>query len=413
MRIVVVGAGIAGLRCAQLLERAGHEVHVLEARGRVGGRLATVSLKEGFYEAGGEWIDADQARVLSLLAEFGLEPEPVDKRPSRLVFDAEECASDALWPDAEGAAARLGAASATATHGTLGELLDRCAETDRARWYLEAKALSDEGDDSDRIGLAGYFKFLKMYGGREGGEASAFRFPGGAQRLCEKIAATLARPPVLEREVLAVQSGESQVELWLRGGEVTMADRVVLAVPPGPLARIEIEPDWPQEKADAVASIGRAPLVKVALEFSEPFWEAKGWNGSAQSNRLFQQVWASGREGANVLDCYVCGRDAERLAAEPETAPKLCLGALEEIAPEAGRHFTGGTLFNWVHDPYSLGGFATLPPGAEQTPEILAKPIGALHFAGEHTAAWLGFIEGALESAERVAEEVRLEDHIR
>jgi len=75
MKVAVIGAGFAGLRAAQLLERNGISTAVYEARPRVGGRVHTVDHGDGVrYEAGGEWIDSDHHRVLGLTREVGVAP---------------------------------------------------------------------------------------------------------------------------------------------------------------------------------------------------------------------------------------------------------------------------------------------------------------------------------------------------
>jgi len=79
-----------------------------------------------------------------------------------------------------------------------------------------------------------------------------------------------------------------------------------------------------------------------------------------------------------------------------------------EVVPEARPHYLGGTIYDWARDRWAEGSFSHLKPrfvlgGMEH----VGTPVGRLFFAGEHTALWTGFIEGALESAERVAEEVK------
>ena len=94
MKVAIIGAGFSGLRAAMLLEQQGVSVTVFEARERLGGRCHTVVGEDGsVYEGGGEWIDADHARVLGLLREFGQEPVSRPEWPRRLPkFWAAACA---------------------------------------------------------------------------------------------------------------------------------------------------------------------------------------------------------------------------------------------------------------------------------------------------------------------------------
>jgi monoamine oxidase len=83
------------------------------------------------------------------------------------------------------------------------------------------------------------------------------------------------------------------------------------------------------------------------------------------------------------------------------------LGLLAGLFPAAEKCFTAGQIHDWTKDPFSRGGFSHLRPGyVMKHLRSIAQPEGRVHFAGEHTAAWSGFMEGALESAERVTEEV-------
>src|SRR5579859_4662270 len=101
MRVGVVGLGFAGLRAAALLERAGVEVELFEARTRPGGRMHCVHDKdEPLYEAGGEWIDADHHRALKLIRDHGLEPAAQTNWPQLLVHHGKRTVEHLVWSDA-------------------------------------------------------------------------------------------------------------------------------------------------------------------------------------------------------------------------------------------------------------------------------------------------------------------------
>jgi monoamine oxidase len=104
-----------------------------------------------------------------------------------------------------------------------------------------------------------------------------------------------------------------------------------------------------------------------------------------------------------VLCAYVCGEQAvawARIADPLHTG----LDQLATLFPEARRSFRGGAFHDWVSPPFSGGVHSHLPPGfVLRHLRHEALPAGRVHFAGEHTATWTGFMEGALESAERVA----------
>jgi monoamine oxidase len=111
-----------------------------------------------------------------------------------------------------------------------------------------------------------------------------------------------------------------------------------------------------------------------------------------------QQVWPIGR----VLVCYVNGRGVESLVAGGR-AVERSLEALCRVLPRARAHFVEGRVVDWRRQPYAGGGFPFVPVGATRR---AAPPAGPVRFAGDWTANWMGFVEGALESAERVVAEI-------
>lgn len=425
MKIAVAGAGPAGLQTAWLLEQAGHEVTVFEARDRVGGRLETARLQTGFYESGAEWIDADHRRVLALIRSFGLEPQAERQWPGRLLKNGDFAPEDQPWPDAAAdaeavheAAAEL-AAQIPATPWswpnadnldlqTLGDFLDQHCISARGRWLCEAVQRSDEGEDPARVGLLGWLVGYRHYLSREEGDMSLYRIPGGGQMLCEKMAARLKKPPVLERAVRSVETHDGHVEIWM-DGEMAFADRLVMTLPIPALQAVEFFPDLELELEAAWNGMGMARAIKAAFEFDRPFWEEFG-SPRLLADLPFQQIWSGGQEGCHVLTAYICGDEAARIAAHPNPIPGL-VKALEEAVPGAAASFRQGWIHNWIDDPWAGGAFASLAPGAVQTSlPHLRRPMGRIHFAGEHTADWMGFIEGALESAERVVREIQHAD---
>ena len=262
------------------------------------------------------------------------------------------------------------------------------------RKYLEAVALSDEGTDSDQVSLVEWKRFAANYSARNDCDAgmSAFRFPVSTSELCVRMAGALKREVQIGTIVESVQRS-SRVRLGLSYGLSGVFDEVVLAVPPSCLGRIKFD------GARSWDGIAMTPTCKLALLFDRAFWEDEGWSGHLMSDLAVQQVWPCGR----ALVCYVNGRAAEALAAQMDPVG-FALASLSQAVPLTREHFVEGKLFDWSREEFSGGGFPYVPPDAKrQAP----PPSGPVRFAGDWTADWIGFIEGALESAERVANEFK------
>jgi monoamine oxidase len=421
-RIAIVGAGVAGLRAAMLLESQGHELAVFEARDRLGGRMCTeVHHGQAVYDSGGEWIDADHERVLSLLRELAVRTEIPSTAPRHFHFRGESCTEESLWPDALEHEIRLEAAAkelcrnlhlpawdnwqaADLDSMSLATFIDTVSTTERGRWFLRARALSDEGDAPERIGLLGWLAGYMNYMDRVGGEMSAFRIEGGAAALLESMRAKITGPIQFDHTLLKVT----------RGDEITLSftdfehrcDEAILTLPPRALERVAFEPSLTPEKRCAVEACTMSPVTKIGMQFQTKWWLDEGWDGSMQCDLAIQQTWDASRGETPILTCYICGPDAQGFAKLADPVGEA-LSQLADLHPRAAAEFVAGCVHDWTADPFSGGGFSQTPPGfVLNHMRHMPGAEGHVHFAGEHTSPWLGFIEGALESAERVCAEI-------
>lgn len=406
-----------------LLERAGVEVSLFEANNRPGGRLHTADEGDGvLYEAGGEWIDADHHRIIALLKEFGHEADPRGNWPNRLSYAGKHVSEDLVWNDALEDDLRVEATAkemcqtlksppwsncqaAEWDRGTVADFLREHTESVRGLWWVTSKYRSDEGEDLDKIGLLGWLTGMLNYLDRDGDEVSAYRFPGGASRICEQMLNSLKAAPNYGSVLTRVTQNANGVTLKFENGNA-QADRVVLTLPPPALERIIFEPALSVGKRCAVEACRLSRAVKICWHFKSAWWKEAGWGGNMLTDGPIQQTWDGSLGEAAVLNAYLCGQQAVdwMRTGDPVNAS---LYELAQMFPEAQSEFIRGWSHDWISDPHAGGAFSNLAPGyvLEHMAEI-APPENRIHFAGEHTATWVGFIEGALESAERVTQEV-------
>lgn len=420
--VAIIGAGISGLRTAQLLTQAGRSAEIFEARDRVGGRMLTCRDPEsGFYEGGGEWIDADQHRVITLANEFGNGMSPSDLYPGVVWHKERSCPEDQpfdeatddmdrVYREAADLCAQLPADASQPNplshldHVPLSSWLDDQCRTATGRWFAEAVTRSDEGEDTARVGLLGWLVGYRHYLDRSDGDMSAFRIKGGGGALCEKLAASLPCQIHLDSPVHDLSLDESGWTINVNGDKHGPYRQVVLTLPPSLLQTMPIH-GLPAEYRFAWSATGMARAIKVALRFDHAFWDGTDWNGRLLTDKVCQQVWIAGQEGAPCLAAYVCGDQAVDLL-HSGSAIQHVLEALCGFMPAAKDHFVSGQVHDWINDPWSKGAFCSLSPGSVATMPLLSKPYQGLHFVGDHACTWTGFIEGALESAERVAQEI-------
>ena len=150
--------------------------------------------------------------------------------------------------------------------------------------------------------------------------------------------------------------------------------------------------------------MGRA--IKISWQFDTKWWLERGWSGAMHCDGPLQQTWDASLGSAPVMSAYVCGSEAQKWT-ELGKPVEAGLYVLSKMYPECNDHFVRGWFSNWVNDPFASGGFSYLAAGyVIEHFQHMIESENRVHFAGEHTSQWTGFIEGALESAERVVAEI-------
>ena len=428
MRVAVVGAGMSGLQTALLLEASGCQVTVFEARDRIGGRLQTVSNSNGpSFEAGGEWIDADQPLVHALVEKHQGRLDEAVREPALAIFRGEMRRTDDLWPDLlvdEETVERMARSMARELNMpawsnskfakyealTLSSFIRQHCVSDRGHWWMTANLRSDEGDDLTKIGLLGWLTGYIHYVDRENlnrgeSEMSAYRAPMGFTQLLESMANELKGDIILAAPLRKVAHTTTGVTLHFESKREVF-DAVVLTLPPPCLERVIFEPALSGSKRCAIEACEMSRAIKIVWEFKNAWWKERGFCGRLHCDGALQQLWEGSRGSSNILTAYICG---DRAVEWTNLADPINAGVYEltQYFPEAKEHFIQGQMFDWINDPYSLGAFSHYAPGYTLGhAENMGASHGRIHFAGEHTATWVGFIEGALESAHRVVGEV-------
>jgi monoamine oxidase len=432
-RVVVAGAGIAGLTAANALTHAGVDCVVLEARDRIGGRLHTADLGGSPVDLGGSWIhmpDGNPMRAFARLAGVpcaSADPVPemtgFDERAGRRLTDAEagellgllESFPDAivrlrseLGPDATAAdAIEAFVAGQDPSSGPGPGSGPAAGWASRARQllyaYIEAESAALARDQSLR------WMWTELeYGGNYFGDAPT----GGYRRLVEAMASGV--DVRLGRAVSEVVAEPDGVRVVTADGAVEEGSHALVAVPLGVLKReaLRFSPPLPAGRRAAIGRLGFGRFEKVALRFAEPFWRDAGFPHLMVFPRDPGEwmVWAVGQDGFGggpVLLFFVFHSAAERLAGAGTDAPvRWALGMLAEAIGRPCPEPVAVAVTSWASDPWSGGSYTHIPPEASPADaDLLGTPArGRLLFAGEHTqSARLAYADGALTSGIREA----------
>lgn len=393
----MVGAGLAGLACARRLQQLGFRVTVLEARDRVGGRVLTFRDFDGgrYAEAGAEFVAVHHEQTLGLLRRLGIGFSFADRFTPDVYRRGRRRSFKRFLTDETGkdiASFRMRIAKLRPTPAldrrSAAWLMRDLGLSDRAR-FLVGQELRDEfGVEPEYLSLL----FLVQQSRVSRDAATVFRVRGGADRL----------PLTLARDLdVQLEQPASHVERRASGVSVNGidADLCVLTVPVPVLASMEFEPDLPSTLEAAIEELAYGHGVKAALEYERV--PTRG----VVADLTFQTAWDASRR---LVTAYATGRNGILLGSvSRRTRPLLVADELEEIYPGSRALYEQAATVSWHTDGWSQGTSVAYAPGqVNRFQDAIRRPLGRIHFAGEHTDAFAGTMEGAIRSGRRVAEAI-------
>ena len=241
---------------------------------------------------------------------------------------------------------------------------------------------------------------------------AAYAVEGGNQLLPEAMAGALRREIRFGQEVSSIEDRGDGVRVRCRGGDSFHAPFVVCSAPFSKVRDMAVSPPLEGLQRQAVGTLEYMRNTLVFLVPRRPFWEEDGLSPSMWTNGRLGVVAAQrfGEDPAEVTGLVVNARGwvADRLdRLGPADAQALAIREIERLRPAAKGALEPGGFHSWWLDPHNAGDWAIFAPGQVQgLLPSMARPHGRIHFCGEHTATMNRGMEGAMESAERVALEV-------
>lgn len=432
MKVVVVGAGFAGLGAAAQLRAAGCDVVVVEGGRRPGGRVRTVrdAFVGGQYsESGAEWVDDIHPRLLGLLDRYGIgllgtgEQWTVIRRwlhrHGQLLSPEQMREAD---PSLDEQFERFEAIVAEATAGI--------ADASEPHRHPDAVAI-DARSVADVVAEAGYGEMAALFARRDaqgefasepsqvsllflaqqrahqrdaaaGRTVTAYRVDGGFSQVAHRLADELG-DVVTYGEMLTAVAQDADGVTVTTSTRVLHADHVVLACSLVPLRRVTFHDPMPPLLQRAVHELGYGTVTKTSVQWSSREWRPGYATTEGRLQRVYEPTAAQPGE-TGILMSY-CGGDGGHEWARLDEAERV--RSIAEGMRDM-HHLTadvvGGYSRAWSTQPRFGGSYATYQPGQVTAFwEVLRQPWGRVHLAGEHVATCTGYIEGALESGETVA----------
>jgi len=449
-RIVVVGAGLAGLSAAFSLEQAGYAAEVHEASDRIGGRCWTLrgAFADGqIAEHGGELIDQSHTHIRQLAQGLGLKLDNLlqaEQNGTELIayLDGSNYSYEEMTDDIKAAWQKIHADVSAASYPTTFEI-----STERGR-ELDDMSIVDwieetfEGGMDSRIGKlldvaytieygaecteqsALNLLYLLAYSGQGqfrvfGPSNEKYHVVGGNDQITDGLAARLGGQITTGSELVAVRrnaSGTFTLTFDQSSGTKTVtADKVVLALPFSILrSSVDLsKAGFESLKLVAIREQGMGTNSKLHVQFSSRFWRPQGSNGETFSDTGYQNTWevtrAQGGKSGILVD-YTGGKiGASFGSGTPESRAKQFLAQLEPVLPGATKAWNGrATVDFWPGYEWTKGSYAFWKVGQYQHfAGMEGRRQGNCLFAGEHTSIdFQGYLNGAVETGQRAAGEI-------
>lgn len=442
--VLVLGAGLAGLSAAYELKKQGYAVTVLEGRERVGGRVWTVreGLADGhFAEIGAVRIPDVHEHTLDYVKDLGLELDTYPGGAPLYFLDDKRFmhAEGEPWPlpglNAAEAQAGLGALWATYISSAFDEFGDpragsfpRPGIVDKYDGQVYLDFLRERGASE---------AFLPLYAADNGAEVytigtlawmaaevadkdwdQTFHIRGGNDQLPLRLAEAVGVEDILlAHRVVGIEHTASGVVVTAEHDGATQrfeADHLVCTLPFTMLRDVAISPEFPQDKMDAIRGLFMMSAARGYIQTRSRFWEAEGIGGLkiATTDTPVERLWdlshvqPAGSEKGLIM-AYTQDKNADDFGAiAPAAREAYTLEHISDFFPEIKAEALAFIQYSWREDPWVKGAWATFLPGQWWMTAVARRPEGRVHFAGEHTSVWAGWMQGGIESGKRAAAEI-------
>lgn len=408
--VIVVGAGIAGLAAARELVDAGKRVVVVEASSNVGGRLRTNRDLGVAFDLGASWIHGTQGNPVTQLAKAAHAPtieldfedtaayDVGGRRWSTQAFAAEQATFERLLERVAERGERTTSFDTTLTE------IDPTWATNRLRSFFMSNYLTFDTGDLDRLSST-----LQQEGEEFAGPEVVMS--DGYDRIASHLARGL--DIVVNAPVRSIRSTGGGVQV--QAGETALhATRVIVAVPLGVLktGSMSFEPALPASKLTAIASVGFNCVDKFLFAWDATFWDDADFLAYTPTHRdlfgYFVNVNSLVPE-SNALMSFAYADQAR--AGEAKTDEQMTAQVMAHLRDVYGADIPEPRAMrrsSWGNDPFTCGSYSfTSVDTRMEHFDALAAPVGALHFAGEHTNRdYFSTVHGAYLSGRRAAKEI-------
>lgn len=462
--VVIIGAGISGLSAAYELQKNRPNIKfvILEAKGRVGGRLDSVELKTengtDRWDVGGQWICRNQKAVMNLLEELEVEIYDQWDTGSKIMQN-----SDGIIKKYSGSLPPLWFLALLDMWWLIRKVEHLCrqvpiddprkclkaAEWDgmtletwkhQTIWTSVVKELLDTvvgilfGVTPSQMSLLYFLHYLHCAGGwsvavdsDRKGHAQEWKIKGTAHKVTELLAGRLGKHRVLlNHPVTAIKQGDDYVHITSSVCESFKARLVIVAIPPHLTGQIEFSPPLPYNKQRVIHNMPPSHLTKFVASYDTPFWRKAGLCGDmarsscvgcCENNPIGITFDGTTSNGSPAIVGFITSHAAAKwVSVKDEMKKEAILKSLKLFFGPEAEHPLDFFIKDWSQETWNGGcPVDVMVPGAiTNYGDCLREPFNRIYWAGTETATeWRGYMSGAVQAGQRAGNEVlaRLDNH--
>lgn len=411
-KVIIVGAGAAGLYAAYLLHLQGVDVQLIEASDRIGGRIRALKNFADFtIELGAEEVHGEQSLWYDMVKASGA--AFIETELNDLYYF-----NGSLKTEAQ--------ATENTFFNSMNELIDSLPEYSgdditAEQWgnnaglsnnidhLFNALIGNEHGTSNSRVGLYGLREEYEKW---TSGNENLLLKDSDFITVLEERFSSIVDKVLLNTPVSAIDYSGSEIVLTDTEGGTHEADKVILTVPLTILKNNSIffTPQLDASRLNAYQKIGMDRGIKVILKFDERKWPEN--TGGIYGNGLVPLFWATGAGGRGtdtILTAFVNGENAEQLALLGDNMISTILTELDNIVGDVSSHYVDHFIQDWGNEPFIGGAYSYPKPGTGDAREVIAQHIeNKIYFAGEatHTGGHFATVHGAMETGLRAVNEI-------
>ncbi len=442
-RVIIVGAGLAGLAAGYELKRAGHTTVILEAQQRVGGRIYTLRnpFTEGLYaEVGAMRIPRAHTLTMAYVDKFGLKTNDFTMdNPNAYYYmggrkvRASEASKDPSLLGFDVSESEKGKTAGQMYEKALKPLLQMLEKDGDTAWdeiiekydqYSTREFLELNGWSEGMIEMFGLLanqesvmnsSFLELFREDSGNYyTNMVEIEGGTDRLPHTFLPELKENIRFGAKMIAMDQSPTDVTIHYQtkaGRFEEGGDYAIITVPFPVLRHVEVLKPFSRAKNRAIRQLHYDASAKILFQCKRRFWEEDDgiFGGGTMTDLPIRNLYYPdhGRETGRgvILASYTWSEDAQRWGSlKPDDRIVQALDDVAEIHPQITKEFEVGASWMWHDDEFAGGAFALFDPGQQTLlHDEIVKPEGRIHFAGEHASLYHAWIQGAFESGLRAA----------